>query len=503
MGRILIVVTSLLLSTAVFGQSYDWAKKFETGSYSLVRNVLTTNAGNIFILGGYTNSGNSTAPGGIFIKKLDSNGNEIWSQNIVVKSGATLNESIYNDEEENSFITITFNGTLSFAGTDYSSNSFDFLFLKLNQSGVAQFIKVVGASNHEESTSLTGDAADNIYILGRANGDIVIENLILSGPAGTFEYFLAKYSRNGALIWAKRFATGGSVYNGKLAHTVDKSRIIVFGQFLQSVNIGGFNLSSQGSDDLFLAEISLDGNFNWVKGIGGNEQEWFRNGLVTQSGIYLNGSFNNTIDLGNHTVTANTSDDNFVAKFNLQGESMWGKPFNASKMVAANAFEEVITIYNDKITKYDSSLSTVQWQKVSNNANYYTAQVNGTEVVGAGFFSGTATFDSISLSTSSQFQSFVMKLFGSTPTKVLEPEQGKLIIYPNPTRSEINLFINQQWASGFISVKDISGNLILRQKVSFSGKSIISINLDVSAGIYLIEYQSGKDYFREKVIIEK
>jgi hypothetical protein len=93
---------------------------------------------------------------------------------------------------------------------------------------------------------------------------------------------------------------------------------------------GTSNLTSAGSSDAFLIKFDNNGNFIWIKGVGGTSSDRGYNVAVDGSGnIYWTGLYSDTVDFdpgpGTSSLTSTGSNDVFVSKFDSSGNFLWAK----------------------------------------------------------------------------------------------------------------------------------------------------------------------------------
>ena len=98
--------------------------------------------------------------------------------------------------------------------------------------------------------------------------------------------------------------------------------------------------SSAGLDDICLAKLDINGNFQWVKSMGGlGSEQAVAIDADAQGNIYVIGFFNGSFDFdpgaGISTITATDSTDAFVAKFTSAGDLVWVNQINGTMIQKA------------------------------------------------------------------------------------------------------------------------------------------------------------------------
>ena len=131
------------------------------------------------------------------------------------------------------------------------------------------------------------------------------------------QYFLAKYSKSGQLLWTLHDNLGMNT-GGIAGIAVDSSdRIYVTGQTLVSV----FNQAKNGNSDYFVAQFDSAGNLGWARQIGaGSGTTSMANSIAldSQNNLYIGGSTWNDLTGG-----SSRGQSYFVAKFDEQGNKLW------------------------------------------------------------------------------------------------------------------------------------------------------------------------------------
>jgi len=146
--------------------------------------------------------------------------------------------------------------------------------------------------------------------------------------------------------WAKKMG-GFDLNESGNAITIDASGNVITAGYFQSTSdfdpgSGVFNLTSNGSRDMFISKLDASGNFMWAKGLGGILEDNAQAVTTDASGnVYISGSFESTVDfdpgVGVFNLTAIANDDFFILKLDAGGNFVWAKR-------AANGFGRGIKI---------------------------------------------------------------------------------------------------------------------------------------------------------------
>lgn len=128
--------------------------------------------------------------------------------------------------------------------------------------------------------------------------------------------------------WVRQIGGLGSDWGNGIA--VDgEGNVIAAGTFTDSLQIGDTTLTSVGSYDFFVAKLNgLTGEVIWVHHFGGLDTDF--NGPVrtdASGNIYVAGYFYGTIDLGGGALQSAGNADSFVLKLTPDGDHVWSRRF--------------------------------------------------------------------------------------------------------------------------------------------------------------------------------
>lgn len=191
------------------------------------------------------------------------------------------------------------------------------------------------------NNSMILDDLGNIYKIGRFHSGPVDfdpgSDVFNLSSVGGLDIYVSKYDTSGNLIWAKRF--GGTEDDGGSSITVDDSGNVYFtGNFEGTADfnpgVDVYNLTSNGSSDIFVCKLDSDGNFLWAKQMGGTFKESGNGITVDGSGsVYVTGHFESMVDFdpgtGNSKVTSRGQTDIFILKLSTTGDFQWVKHIGA------------------------------------------------------------------------------------------------------------------------------------------------------------------------------
>ncbi len=190
-----------------------------------------------------------------------------WAKK-VGSSGIDEGININADSYGNTLITGSFSDTVNFGSTQLISNAYsDMFFAKLDSSGAVLWAKQFGGASTDYGCEMIADSLGNYYLLGMFQDTILIgmDTLI---SAGMKEMLIAKLDSNLNVVWAKR--AGGAGIEDPFSIKLDQwGNVYAITPFQGTAYFDADSLVSQGSFDIALLKYDNNGNVIWAKGAGG------------------------------------------------------------------------------------------------------------------------------------------------------------------------------------------------------------------------------------------
>lgn len=215
----------------------------------------------------------------------------------------------------------------------------DIFIIKLNASGNLIWARQIGGTDRDELYSIALDPSGNILATGTFQGDCDFDpgngTAVLSATStvGDQDIFILKLDANGDYLWAYDFGEAASDIGTYI--TCDaQSNIYTTGIFGDSADFnpqpGLHKVGTVGLDDIFILKLEADGDFVFVRSIGGSDNDYVRSIAVDNSqSIYITGNFRSTVDFDPGIDVSNLSSsgdhDAFVMKLDSAGAFEWAK----------------------------------------------------------------------------------------------------------------------------------------------------------------------------------
>jgi len=551
----LVSATAADFATDAFVAKYSpsgsliWARSIGGASASVeARALAVDDAGNVYLTGQFNGTADFDPGAGvselistgstptsfptsdIFVAKLDSDGNFLYAR-ALGGTGEDQGNSIVVGAAGNVSVTGFFSGTADFdpsAGTHNltSAGGTDIFVAQLDATGALVHAVRMGGTSNDEGLGIAADSSGNVYTTGFFAGtadfdpDVGTSNLT---SAGSTDIFVSQLDSGGNLIWARRI--GGTSNDRGHGIALDGfGNVHTTGYFRNTADFdpgaGTFNLTSAGSNDVFVSKLSNAGDFIWARRLGGpsTAQDEGHSIAVDSSGhVYTTGYFRNTGDFdpgaGTFNLTSAGADEIFVSELDSAGNFVYAKRMgsagnDAGYGIAVDAFGNVLTTGQFATTgDFDPGTGTfnlagtgqdVFVSRLDATGNFsfavgfgapsnftgaegygFAVATDGAHVYVAGFFSGAADFDPgtdvVPLTSGGSHDVFVAK-YTTAGTLVWARRLGG---------------IAEDWAYG-IAV-DGAGNVYTTGY--FSGTA----DFDPGVGDFLLSSNGGKDAFISKL----
>jgi hypothetical protein len=183
-----------------------------------------------------------------------------------------------------------------------------------------------GLYQYDYGYGITTDNTGNMYVAGKYE-----MNAIFSGDTlpwqGNHDIYVAQYSSTGALNWIR--TAGGP--SGDYAHAIacDGSNLYVAGEIegpQYTIKFVGspITLTTKSSNDAFIAKYDLNGNLLWARSAGAYQDDKAQAVAYDKDGnVYMAGFFNDTAYFGTTTIYGKGLNDIFIAKYDKDGNFLW------------------------------------------------------------------------------------------------------------------------------------------------------------------------------------
>jgi hypothetical protein len=196
-----------------------------------------------------------------------------------------------------------------------------------------------GDPNVQAATRAVADASGNVYVVGYFNGTLNFGGGNLVS-AGSNDVFVAKYGSNGNHLWSKRFGDAGTQFGNAAA--IDGSGNLVIGaQFTGALDFNPNTiLMSAGGYDIAVAKFDPNGALLWAQRYGDASNQVLTDLAIDKNdNIALAGYFGGTVQFGVLSLTSAGGNDILVAKLKKDGTTLWAKSFGDASAQTAQSVD--------------------------------------------------------------------------------------------------------------------------------------------------------------------
>ena len=247
----------------------------------------------------------------------------------ILSAGGTSSDEgsgIAVDASGNVYITGSYSRTAIFAsGSMTAQGSLDVFIAKYNSIGTLQWVRSAGGTSDDRGRGIAVDASGNVYITGYYSGTATFSGVSLTSAGGSDNVYVAKYNSSGALFWVR--SAGGTLYDEGSDIAVDASgNVYITGIYSGTATFAsGVSLTAEESNDVFVAKYNSSGTLQWVRSAGGTSDDRGNGIAVDVSGnVYITGNYSRTATFAfGVSLTVEGISDVFVAKYNSSGTLQW------------------------------------------------------------------------------------------------------------------------------------------------------------------------------------
>lgn len=204
-----------------------------------------------------------------------------------------------------------------------------------------EWAKSFGSNYSESGNSIVTDTSGNVYTIGVFMGEVDFDpnldsSFIITSNDYTTDVFINKFNASGKFIWAKRI--GGKGYDEGTSIAIDaEQNLYITGLFEDSADFdpsGGEEIlvSTENSQDVFVAKYNLLGDLIWARSMGGNSFDIGKSIHIDKFGnVLVSGYFVDVADFnpksGHYFLSAQGYFDAFLMKLNKNGALQWARGF--------------------------------------------------------------------------------------------------------------------------------------------------------------------------------
>jgi uncharacterized delta-60 repeat protein len=268
--------------------------------------VVVDNKGNVVAVGETENTGTSHD---FTVAKFDRNGTLLWRQEL---------NGTANGRDEAFSVAVDHQGNVLTAGLiENTGMSVDFTVAKFGRDGTLLWRQELNgtANGSDVAVSVTVDNQGNALAAG------FIEN-----PGTSFDFTVAKFDRDGTLLWRRELAGTASGFDVATSVAVNHQGNVV---------AAGFTENTGTSVDFTVAKFDRDGTLLWQRDLNGTA-----NGSDVAESLAVDTQGN--VVASGRTFHSDTFDDFTVAKFDRDGTLLWQQDLNGPATFGDVAFSVAV-----------------------------------------------------------------------------------------------------------------------------------------------------------------
>lgn len=258
----------------------------------------------------------------IYLAKYDGIGTLIWALK-AGGAGTDAAYAVTADAGGNAYITGDFSGTADFGGVQLTSggtlNSF---VAKYGSTGALIWAVRIGGTGTPTARRITLDSATNVYVGGSFQGTIQFVTPSLTS-VGQNDGFVLKLNSSGVPQWVQQF--GGTGDDDLLGLNIAPDGTInIGGSFRGTVTIGTNTLATSGGDECYVAKLDSAGNPRWARKSGSpNADSLDAMATDAQGAIYAVGTYSAQAAFNATSLNNSGTTDLFVVKYDANGNQQW------------------------------------------------------------------------------------------------------------------------------------------------------------------------------------
>ena len=247
-------------------------------------------------------------------------------------SGSTWSAAVTNVLPPGTYnVIVTATDPASNVGVDATTNE---LTINLSQSLETAFSFGDGAL--QQASDVVTDASDNVFIAGNFWGDVDFDPIgmnVLNGVVGIQSGYFARYDEFGNLGFARALYSGTEV-SVEAIELDGNGNLFVAGTFVDDMDadpgLGAATLTSAGTRAVFVAKYDENGNYLWGESFDCTNNVTLGDISSDGSGIFIAGFYAGSITISS-TFNSVQFDDIFFAKLDASGTVQIEKSYGGNQ----------------------------------------------------------------------------------------------------------------------------------------------------------------------------
>jgi hypothetical protein len=301
-----------------------WVRNGGGKGYDYGHGIAVDKEGNATVTGALVGDGAFGAqqlisPGGahVFCARYDTEGKLLWAETAQGKA-SNSGHGIAVDANGNAYVGGYSGGVGTLGGLALTNAAGrDVLIAKFTPAGKVVWIAEGNGSTNAMVHEIICDQAGNVWAAGMFKGILKLgDRSVLSH--GDNDLLITSLTPDGQRLWTR--TGGGPKVDYGLGVACDNSGFsYLTGEFTETAEFVGSNLTSAGSTDIYIAKFDRSGTLQWLQQAGGDKGDNAYTIVADGLGnLYLSGSFSGTAKYGAHTITSTGGNDTYLAKLKIK-----------------------------------------------------------------------------------------------------------------------------------------------------------------------------------------
>jgi hypothetical protein len=204
--------------------------------------------------------------------------------------------------------------TMSASGTN------DAFVIKFDNTGTPQWLSKCTGGSADFTYAGAADPMGNSYICGTTlSGTLNVNGTPYA--TGLNDHFVTKFDANGNEVWTELFDGGGNAFGC----AADDFGNVYFSLSAGPGQYGPFTVSStNGGGDALIGKINANGTWSWIQMFGGTGQdEGLGIDCDAAGNVFWVGTFEGSMNMGGFNLSSNSQKKTFYAKLDSAGSVIW------------------------------------------------------------------------------------------------------------------------------------------------------------------------------------